>query len=402
MTRPLRSALVALALLLAGVGLALGAGTPAAAASGPAPTGPPAVADDPLLFQPVEVGPNTTRMLELGTVDAGGVGAGSVTVTTAMQAETGGTEAKLDRLALTERLAADADRERVLAAAIDRLEARTADLAERERAARERYRAGEIGPSGYLSTLGALNREARALESSVDSLEDLADGYPALQDRLAAITTDTVRYTGPVAEEAGAAVVGGDRTGEIFVAASGEGMALSTIRDGTYVREIMRTDARDDAVGGVDLDAAQSRIAELYPWAWAHKGDVSINTVGQDVFRFQLSHGHGVLNSLLDTSSGNVYREVQTKSLANLPAVAGPSTTVGNVTLAVSEPRAGGPVRVQVLNETGAPVPATVTANGTSVGTTGDGPVWLLAPTDPFTVTAETETGTLDLLVSPA
>ena len=219
---------------------------------------------------------------------------------------------------------------------------------------------------------------------------------------MAAVRTDTVRYTGPVAEEAGAAVTGGDRTGEVFVAVSGDGMALSTIRDGTYVREILRTDARDAAVGGVDLDAAQSRIAELYPWAWAHKGDVSINTVGQDVFRFQLSHGHGVLNSLLDTSSGNVYREIQTKSLSSLPTVAGPSTTVGNVTLLASHPRAGAPLQIQVVNETGAPVRATVTANGSTLGTTAEDPVWMLTPSQQFTVTAQVGDDSLELIVNPA
>ncbi|MFW5922266.1 MAG: DUF7094 domain-containing protein, partial [Halodesulfurarchaeum sp.] len=208
-------------------------------------------------------------------------------------------------------------------------------------------------------------------------------------------------YTGPVAEEAGTAVAGGGETETVFVAVSEEGMTLSAIRDGTYVREIMRTDIRDDEVGGVDLDAAQSRIAELYPWAWEHKGDVSINTVGQDVFRFQLSHGHGVLNSFLDTSSGNVYREVQTKSLSNLPVVAGQSVTVDNTTLQLSRARAGSPLRIQVVNETGSPIQATVTANGRTLETTGDEPVWLLSPGGTFNVTAETADTELELEVTP-
>jgi hypothetical protein len=179
-------------------------------------------------------------------------------------------------------------------------------------------------------------------------------------------------------------------------------MALATLGEGTFTREVMRTDARDDAVGGVDLDAAQTRIAELYPWAWAHKGDVSINTVGQDVFRFQLSHGHGELNSLLDTSSGNVYREIQTKSLSGLPVSPGSSRTVENTTVRVSAAQPGWPVRIDVRNQTDAPVSATVSVNGTSVGTTAEGPVWVLSPTEPFTVTASTDDQTIDVEVKPS
>jgi hypothetical protein len=210
-----------------------------------------------------------------------------------------------------------------------------------------------------------------------------------------------VRYAGPIADAVGTAVVGGEPTGRIAVAVDASGLTLSTLQDGTFTREVMRTDARDDAVGGVDLDAAQERIAELYPWAWANKGDVSINTVGEDVFRFQLSHGHGELESLLDTSAGAVYREIQTKSLSNLPVATGPSTTVRNRTLAVSEPRPGWPVQIQVVNETGAPVDATVSVDGEQLGRTTTGPVWYLSPAEPFNVTASADGRALNVTVTP-
>ncbi|MFB6086048.1 MAG: hypothetical protein ABEJ84_04485 [Halodesulfurarchaeum sp.] len=403
MTRPRRTVLPILVLLLVGIGSVLGAGTPVAA-SGMGGSGEPprATAGDPLLFQPVKIAPNTTRMLQLDSLAESAIASRSVSVTNALQAETVAVEAALDRRATDRRFGGSGvNDERILSAAIDRIEARIEALAERERAARERFRTGKIGPEEYLATVGEVNREARALESTIEAYERLVDTYPSLQDRLAAARTEVVRYTGPLADEVGTAVVGGERTGESFVAVSENGMVLAAIQDGTYVREIMRTDARDEAVGGVDLDAAQNRIAELYPWAWKHKGDVSINTVGEDVFRFQLSYGHGVLNSLLDTSSGNVYREVQTKSLSSMPVVEGRSTTVNNTTLRVSEARVGAPLRIAVVNATGNPITATVTANGTTLGTTGTGPVWMLVPNEPFNVTADTGTRSLELAVHP-
>ena len=394
MTGPRRLLLV---LLLVGVVLAT-AGAPAAAIGGPLA----ATAEETPQLQPVETAPNTTRSLALAGVQRSDRGQATVSVTNALQAETGAVEASLDERAVQSRLGnASIDDRAALRAAINRTEARVAALAARERAARDRYRDGEVGTACYLSSLGAVNREARALEGHLERLEELAEPYPDLQDRVSAQQTRTVRYAGPIADAVGTAVVGGEPTGRIAVAVDASGFALSTLQDGTFTREVMRTDARDDAVGGVDLDAAQERIAELYPWAWANKGDVSINTVGEDVFRFQLSHGHGELESLLDTSAGAVYREIQTKSLSNLPVATGPSTTVRNRTLAVSEPRPGWPVQIQVVNETGAPVDATVSVDGEDLGRTTTGPVWYLSPAEPFNVTARADGRALNVTVAP-
>jgi hypothetical protein len=392
-----RRSMILVLLVALGTLLSVG-GAPVAATGGPAVT-----TDGGPLLQPVETAPNTTRSLQLDGADASGTGTASVSVTNALQAEAVRVEMTLDRYALEERLSDPAtDDAAALRGALDRTAARIDAVASAERAARDRFRNGAIDPSTYLATLGAVNGQARAIEDTLEAYEELTAASPALQDRVAAQQTRTVRYTGPIADRAGTAVAGGGASGPVFASVSDSGMALASLRDGTFTREVMRTDARDDAVGGVDLDAAQTRIAELYPWAWAHKGDVSINTVGQDVFRFQLSHGHGELNSLLDTSSGNVYREIQTKSLSGLPVSPGPSRTVENTTVRVSAAQPGWPVRIDVRNQTDAPVSATVSVNGTSVGTTAEGPVWVLSPTEPFTVTASTDDQTIEVEVSPS
>lgn len=354
-------------------------------------------------LQPVESTPNTTRALMLDDVQRSDRDRATVSVTDAVQAETGAEAATLDERAVKIRLrnATTDDREAVRGL-VNRTEARVEDLADREQRARDRYRDDEIGTTTYLGTIGAVNSEARALEARMDDLEELAAPYPDLQDRVTGQQTRTVHYVGPLVDDVGAAVGGGDPTVQVAVAAGENGFSISAIRGGTFSREIVRTDARDTAVGGVDLDAAQERIAELYPWSWANKGDVSINTVGEDVFRFQLSHDHGELESLLDTSSGAVYREVQTKSLSNLPVAPGPETTERNRTLTVSAPRPGWPVRIQVLNRTGEPVEATVSVEDEQLGQTGSEPIWYLSPAEPFNVTARADGRTLDLAVTPS
>jgi len=397
MTGPRRA--IILSLLVVGFGVAIAAGGAPVSADG----APIAATDgDGTLLQPVETTPNTTRSLSVDSVDGTGSGSASVSVTKALQAETGTVEAKLDQQSVENQLrTADTDAEAVLAAAFERTHGRLDTIETREAAARDRFRGGEIDVETYLDTLGAVNRQAQAMERTLAGYEELTEDHPSLQDQVAALETRTVRYTGPIGDDVGAAVTGGEQSGSVFVTTGENGLALATLTEERYTREVMRTDARDEAVGGVDLDAAQTRIAELYPWAWEHKGDVSINTVGQDVFRFQLSHGHGELNSLLDTSSGNVYREIQWKSLQDLPVSPGPSKTVENTTLQVSEPQPGEPVRIQVVNRSGAPLPGTVSVDGRTLGDTAAGPVWLIGPTEPFNVTASTTSETLELEVQP-
>ncbi|MFB6109445.1 MAG: hypothetical protein ABEJ60_01030 [Halodesulfurarchaeum sp.] len=346
---------------------------------------------------------NTTRMVHLDRVETRGFGTVSLSVTDAIRTQTGTTEIRLDRYAVEKRLAmvAPENRTRVLRAALNRSAARIRNLAEREREARKRLRTGSIGIDRYLAVLGSVNREIRAVEGYLEHLEQITDAE-AIEDRVNALQTNTARYIGPVSNDLGNALVRGATSDRVWLAVAEEGFVVAAIREGEYVREITLTTARDRIVGGINLDAAQARISELYPWAWAHKGDVSINTVGEDVFRFQLSHDHGELTALLDTSAGNVYREIQQKTLARLPVAPGPAATSENLTLSISALDPGTPLRVQVTNATGARVTASVWIDGTSVGRTGPSSgVWALTPAGNFTVTARAGNRTVELVVDP-
>lgn len=355
----------------------------------------PGVSDraEPADLSPVEgTSPNTTKVLQLDAIGESAFDRGDISVANALRASSENVESTLDVYAAETRLAQvtdSGDRERVLRNVTDRAEIQMEGLESREAAARERFLAGEISSREYVAVLGAVNREARHLSTVLDSIEDLATRNSYIEDRVGGLRADAFTHTGPISDELGDAVVGRSRTDRVFVAASEEGVVLSTVRDGAYVRETVRRDVRDETIGGIDFDAAQARIEELYPWAWENYAGASIRSLGQDAIRFQLSHGHGTLNKLLDTSAGNVFREVQTKSLDGLSTTADTTTTVNNTTLVTSRAYAGGPLEIRVENATGAPLEATVAVNGTEIGRTGvDGAVWAISPAGTYNVTA--------------
>jgi len=150
------------------------------------------------------------------------------------------------------------------------------------------------------------------------------------------------------------------------------------------------------------FDAAEKRFGELYPWASSHKQRISMGALGPDVYVVELTHTHGTVQAALDASTGQVFKEVQTKTLANTPADPSLTTTDNNTTVSISRAYAGGPLRVTVTNETGAPLAAAVTVNGTAVGATDDtGTLWSISPAGDFNVTAETDTARIRVLVTP-
>ncbi len=359
----------------------------------------------PSAMEPVEgTSPNTTRVLQLDSTEAAGFDRGGLTVTNALRASTANAEATMQVYAAEtaiDRASDSAAKERALRNATEQLTLALDALETREERARSQYVAGTRSAREYLNVLGETNTRASRLQSLILGLQEVADGQPAIQNRLNDLQTRTLQHQGPLRDDLGAAVTGAGSTERLYVGASGQGVVLATIQDGTYVRGAVRADARDEAIGGVDLDAAQDRIAALYPWAWSNNAGVSIRSIGQDVFRFQLGHGHGSLDSLLDTSSGNVYREIQQKSLSRTPAEPTYRQTANNTTVVVSRTYAGGPVNVRVQNATGVPLPATVAVNGTVVGQTDeDGSVWAISPAGSYTVTARSEAETLNVTVT--
>lgn len=348
---------------------------------------------------------NTTDVLVLDTVQASNFAQADLVVTGAIDADAGDLAATFETYrvqAAYDAATTDRERRRVLENASEWLRTQTETMMAAERRARSRYAAGETSARSYLATLGRLQLRADHLETTIDRV----DALRAKAD--APIVVDTLRpdlqtLQGPIRQRLAAAIRGEGASGRTFVAVSPRGVVLAQERGGTYTRETVRLDNRDAAVGHLGFDAAEQRFADLYPWASANKQRISMGALGPDVFVVELTHTHGTVDAALDASTNQVFREVQTKRLADTPVDVGWNVTANETTLSVSRTYAGGPLHVAVRNETGAPVQATVVVNGTAVGSTGaDGSLWTISPAGPYNVSAETSDEHLRVLVDPS
>ncbi|MFB6125163.1 MAG: hypothetical protein ABEJ59_04310 [Halanaeroarchaeum sp.] len=348
---------------------------------------------------------NTTDVLVLDSVQASTFDQADLVVTAAIDADAGELAATYETYrvqAAYDAAKTDRERERVLENASQWLRTQTETLMAAERHARSRYATGETAARSYLATLGRLQLRADHLETTIDRVDALRARTDAPID-VDALRPDLQTLQGPIRQRLAAAVRGEGASGRTFVAVSPRGVVLAQERAGTYTRETVRLDNRDAAVGHLGFDAAEQRFADLYPWASAHKQRISMGALGPDVFVVELTHTHGTVDAALDASTNQVFREVQTKRLADTPVDVGWNVTANETTLSVSRTYPGGPLHVAVLNATGAPVQANVVVNGTAVGSTGaDGSLWTISPAGPYNVTAETADERLRVLVDPA
>ncbi|MGM0398210.1 MAG: DUF7096 domain-containing protein [Halobacteriota archaeon] len=349
---------------------------------------------------------NTTDVLVLESIDAATFDRADLVVTRAVDAQSGGLVESFEQHRVTEAVAqAESEDEQRVAIrnATDEVDRRTQALVEDERAAREAFVAGEMSAESYLVTLGQIHARASSIEATVQAIDDL-DSVSVGDERRAQIRAELSTLQGPVRAELAAALQGDGPSKRTFVGVSTNGVTLATLDGNEYVRETVRTDNRDDDIGRLTFDEAEGRFAELYPWASENKQRISMGALGSDVYVVEYTHGHGTIHSSLDASTGEPFREEQTKSLADTPATDSQWIETGDLVVGVSDTYPGGPVRVNVTNATGAPVAADVSVNGTAVGESSDrdGVVWAISPAEEYTVTVTSEDASVEVQVDPA
>lgn len=375
----------------------------ATAATGFAATGtlsaPAQPGDDPT----VGVSENTSRVLLLTRADAAGFDSAAVSVTDALGAGHEGltTTYRLERL--DSALAAtdsEAERRALVQREIRWASNRTSALVEREREARAAYAAGDINATEYLTTVGAVHSAARSLETflgdptSVRALYTLADPYDGLKPQISRTRARLQSALGPVRERL-AAVVRGERGSARVHVTVGDGVMLSTVENGVYVRETFRPGNLDQTTGNYGDPIAFVR--ETYPWVANNSRAPSYSLLGRYAVLFSTSHGHGELEVYYDVSTDRVYVERQQKRLAQTAVTYDSSTSANDTTLHVSRTYTGGPVQVRVENATGAGLDAPVTLAGSDVGSTGDdGELWTVSPGGEYEVSVEVDGQTLN------
>ena len=408
--------MLALLLALSPGAVAMQASAPTAPASDvaeqPATDGTEQIGNDTVQTAPDR---NTTAVLTLGTDPARtGFDSPSLSLSDSLTMDREGFRTQLSITELDQQLASaetDEDKKRVLNRYRFQIENRIISLQAEEERVTNAFSNGSLSEREYLRSLGHVDAEAEEIRNAIDAMEERSRDVSqfSLNTEASTLKGKLVAVEGPVRNQIGRAVRGDVDGVEIYVATAETGVVLSTIVGDTYVREIVRTDLRDPSVSR-QLSHIQAHDAVLDHYGWASE---NIDSGGTNAFRFgstnvffvSVSHRHGELVAYIDGGTEEVFKEVQHKRLAgenSLPPGPGVVNTSENVTLTVNRTYPGGPLRVQLTNETGAPLQGQVTVGGESVGrTNSNGVLWTLGPAEQFEVTATYEDATVNVTTTP-
>ncbi|MEZ3116842.1 hypothetical protein RYH80_13070 [Halobaculum sp. MBLA0147] len=342
--------------------------------------------------------PNVTRVLALpsNAVDATEltsvrIDAGSAT---AWRVDAGAV--RLETLAVRERVAGTdgaAARAAAIRSATDELGNRTAELRQRQAALIAAFNAGRIDERTFLTGLASVDRTAELLHDRSDYLGSVAEsslpsGAPTSTE-LSRLDAELTTFDSPIRERVAAALAGEIGPIRVYVATTDKGLALSTLRDGTYVREVYRGFLWEEGTPGLTGAAAANVTARSYPEIWAARNGTS-GEGSNETFTLTVDYPGGVLETSVRGGVGRVFREVQRLDLDRYPARETKSEVLNNLRMEVTRTFPGGPLRVTVTdNTTGEPVNASVLVNTiganrvTRLGTTGDdGVLWALGPSN--------------------
>lgn len=349
--------------------------------------------------EPTPVQENTTRLLRLDEVRATNFTEPERDVVATLDLERDELASTFRSYRFDERLAVSDSRDERVALvrnATDDVERRTAVLRDRQRRALQEYADGSIDAAELVRTLASVDAKAGRLESRLEALRTVPVTDQDLTVRIRHLNSRLALLQGPVRDRVGTAVTGRTESFQLHVSASDDGVVLATLLGERHVREALRVDNEDAEVGGrlSPFEEFRSLMEGLYPWMMneSNHDRFAINGMapfGNDAMRASVTHSHGQLDVWVDSSTRQVYREDQFKVLGTFPAASTRQQFGTNFVLTVDQTYLGGPLRVGITNQTGAPLDGLVRINGTAVGTTGDdGVLWTLGPPGTFEVTA--------------
>ncbi|UIP00716.1 hypothetical protein Hbl1158_04995 [Halobaculum sp. CBA1158] len=327
--------------------------------------------------------------IDVVTVDAG----------TSVDLATNASAARIETIALRNRIeranTSDERQIRILDG-LNEVDKDVVTLHARQRDAIAAYESGELTARELLIELSRIRASAAVLEERIAVLRELADESDDVSiddNRVFPLLYDLRTFDGPVRERTGDALAGErDASTRVYVAATEDGIVLSTVTDGEYVREAFRGDLRERGEG-INEEVAQNVTARSYPEIYAATGG---NVAGQGsggTFLFDLRYANGSLTAFVGGGTERVFMEHQRIDLAGVDTDESVSRNL-DIALTVNRTFPGGPLRVEATDPaTGEPVNAVVKigregGESTDVGTTGDdGVLWTVGPDGQFVVT---------------
>ncbi|MFC7081796.1 DUF7094 domain-containing protein [Halorussus caseinilyticus] len=291
-----------------------------------------------------------------------------------------------------------------------RIENRIISLKAKEQQATQAFSNGTISNSEYVRTLGSIDAEVADIRRLISTMRTRANSVPrfGMETEANTLKGKLVTVEGPIRDRIAATIRGEQSPTRVYVATGENGVVLSAIVNGEYVREIVRTDRRNPAASTKSSKiAARETVINQYPWAFNHSkfSGVDARYGSTHIYQVNLEHEQGELVAYYDGGTRSVFKEIQYKQLnGQTPLPTGPAVgnTSENVTLAVNRTYPGGPLRVKLTNATGDPVQGDVMVAGDSVGrTNADGVLWALSPVNQFRVSATYDFTTVNVTTTP-
>jgi len=306
------------------------------------------------------------------------------------------TEAIVDRI---ENAETSTERQRLILAALSRVERDEVSLHSRQSAAFRAHASGNLSDRELLDELVRVSATAREYDrrlEAIDALAEETDGFSS-PTRLDELQVALQVYNGPVRDLAHSTARGERSAAEIHVESTPDSVTLATIVDGEYVRETFRNDRWDRGGGPISNDEAINATAVAYPETAALREPDAFGAGA--VQRITIPHEYGLLRAFVSGGTEQVFVEHQRIDLAAFPDTERAAETGDGFNVTVERSYVGGPVTVTVLDEeTGEPAPdVTVTkrvgdGDSRTIGITdADGVVRTLSPAGSYRITVVDE-----------
>ena len=311
-------------------------------------------------------------------------------------------EAAVETAAVVDRIESaetNAERRRLILAALERVERGEVSLHSRQSDAFRAHASGNLSDREFLDELVRIAATAREYDRRLEAIDALAaatDGFSS-PTRLDELQVALQVYEGPVRDLALATASGEVSAAEIHVESTPNSVTLATVVDGEYVRETFRNDRWDRDGGPISNDAAIEVTSESYPETAALREPDAFGA--GSVQRITIPHEYGRLRTFVSGGTERVFVEHQRIDLDAFPDTERVSEAGDGFTVTVDRSYVGGPVTVTVLDEeTGEPAPGvTVTksvgdGDSRAIGTTNaDGVVRTLSPAESYRITVVDE-----------
>lgn len=316
---------------------------------------------------------------------------------------------RLDRQLNTERtevklatLGSDSKRQAYIRRALTEVEIRTSELRAEEQEAFRLHSAGRLSTRALVIRLARIDTAAERLSENATRLGRAATEVEGLhvQTRVGALRLELRTLQGPVREHVGAVLRGDASPTRLFTTTTSDGIVLTTIIGGTYVREVYDGSRRTVTSNQkITIEEVRSLMNDRYPLLMSRGQFSSSSFRDSNTFVTNVPYRRGHLTAFVDKNEpGRVFKEEQRLRLNRTPTTEPANRSRVGLRISVYPSYPGGPMLVTVRStRTNAPIRADVSlisppqsnTDPVYVGSTNrTGALWTLTPRENFTVQA--------------